>query len=197
MNNSNDTLADTKKKAPLRFRKGEVRIPCEEYPDEYIVKVCIADPANPKLMSLESIMNDPDFVKSHRNSIISIEQYLSDIVDSFESMRDNKQAKLDSMPKNIKDFYDNYYRIRDTFKDCVDAEKSQVTGIFKETIENIVDCFVDAGNTLKDSLSDELTNFEENTSHLRTMIDENYKISGIPSESEVLKNVNEKKGEEI
>jgi hypothetical protein len=101
------------------------------------------------------------------------------------------------MPKNVKDFYDNYYRIRDTFKDCVDAEKNQVTGIFKETIENIVDSFVDAGNTLKDSLGTQLGNFEDNTQHLRSMIDENYKISGIPSESDVLKSVNSKNGAQL
>jgi hypothetical protein len=78
------------KKAPLRFRKGEVRIPCSKFEDETIVKVCIADPEKPRLMCLECIMDNPDYVKTHKKSIISVEQYLSEIVDSFEGMRENK-----------------------------------------------------------------------------------------------------------
>ena len=198
-NNVNNSLLQSTRKdqaseLPCRFKKGEIKIKCEQYPDEYIVKVCTTDPEKPKLMCLECIMDNPDYVKNHKKSIVPIERYLSDTVDKFEEMRTNKNAKLDSMPKNIKDFYDNYYRIRDTFKDCIDSERTQVTGIFKETIENIVDCFVDAGNTLKDSLGNQLTSFEANTEHLRNIIDQNYKLSGIPSENEVLKSANSKQG---
>ena len=97
-------------------------------------------------------MENPDYIKSHKSQIVPIEKYLSELVDSLEEMREGKQAKLDQMPKNVMEFYENYYRVRDTFKDCIDAEKNEVGGIFRETIEGIVDGFVDAGNILKGSL---------------------------------------------
>lgn len=137
----------------IRFLKGEVKIPCPHHEGEYIVKVSTSDKNKPKLLCLECIMENPDYVKSHRLLISPVESYLSDLVDSLEEMREGKQAKIDQMPKNVREFYDNYYRIRDTFKDCIDAEKNSVGGIFRETIEGIVDGFVDAGNILKDCLN--------------------------------------------
>ena len=56
---------------------------------------------------------------------------------------------MDRIPKKILDFYENYYKVRDTFKESIDSEKAQVSSVFKDTVEQIVDCFVDAGNSLK------------------------------------------------
>ena len=160
----------------VRFVKGEVRIPCPHHEGELIVKVSSADKNKPKLLCLECIMENPDYIKSHKNSIGPVEAYLSDLVDSLELMREGKQALLDKMPKKVRDFYDNYYSVREAFKDCIDSEKNSVGGIFRETIEGIVDGFVDAGNILKAQLDEQQVRFEGNTKHLRDLIDEHYKI---------------------
>ena len=59
--------------APIRFKRGEVRIPCEKYPEENIVKICTTDKENPRPMCLECIMENPDYVKNHKKNIISVE----------------------------------------------------------------------------------------------------------------------------
>ena len=180
----------------IRFRKGEIKIESEEYKGEYIVKVACL-PNSTRLLSLEDIVEDPDFIKKHKSSIVSVEEYFSDIVDELEVIRETRQEKIDTMPKKVKDFYDNYYTIKDGFRDSVEAEKAKIGSIFKETVEAIVQKFVEAGDSLKEKLDKQLTRFEANCDHLRTRILENYHLDDVPSESEVLKNINEKKEEEL
>jgi protein-arginine kinase activator protein McsA len=74
----------------LRFAKGEVRILCPHHEAEFIVKVCSSDGKPPKLLCLECIMENPDYVKSHKSNISPVEIYLSELVDSLEEMRDGK-----------------------------------------------------------------------------------------------------------
>ncbi len=97
-------------------------------------------------------MDDPDFVKNNKKMIVPIEQYLSDLVAIIEDMKAKKNERMDSIPPKIMDFFENHKKVNDTFKDTIDSEKSQVSGIFKDTIEQIVDCFVDAGNSIKNTL---------------------------------------------
>lgn len=122
---------NTSSPSKARFNKGDIRIFSDKYPEELIVKVCLTNPEKPVLLCLEDIMDDPDFVKDNKKMIVPIEQYLSDMVHLFEGMKEKKHERMDSMPKKILDFYENYYRVRDTFKETMDNEKSQVSGIFK------------------------------------------------------------------
>lgn len=58
----------------LRFAKGEVMIPCPHHPGEYIAKVSTFDKTSPKLLCLECIMENPDYIKSNKNHIVPVEQ---------------------------------------------------------------------------------------------------------------------------
>lgn len=188
--------AKKEKTKRLRFKKGEVRIECPDHQDEYIKKVSTVG-KKVKFFCLECLIDNPDFIKKHKERIISIEQYFSTIMDEIELLRDGREEKIESMPSHVKNFYDNYFTVRDTFKDLILAEKSRIGNIFKETNQKIVDHFVNSGKVLQERLEKQLDRFEGNTSHFKSRIEENYNMEGLPSESEVLKNLNSKNGKDL
>lgn len=181
----------------VKFRRGEIKINCSIHEDEPIVKVAQIKGEAPTFLCLECLIEKTDFVKNNKSVICSIEKYFSDLVQTIENLRDNRQEKIDSMPKIAKTFYDNYYTIQDSFKDDIKLGKGEVSEIFKSTVENIVDFFVKAGDTLKETLEEQEGKFIKNTEYLREKIDENYSMKGLPSESEILSNLNKKSNKEI
>lgn len=180
----------------LRFKKGEVRIECKNHEDEYIKKVS-AIGKDIRFFCLECLIDSPDFIKKHKERLVSVEQYFSTILDQIEELRDSREEKIDMMPSHVKNFYDNYYTVKDTFKDLIAAEKSKIGNIFKETNQKIVDHFVASGKVLQDRLEKQQGRFDGNTGHFRKRIEENYNMEGLPSESEVLKNLNSKRNQDL
>lgn len=179
-------------KKSIRFKRGEIKIACKIHEEEEVVKVAHIKGEKPIFLCLECLIERTDFVKNNKQAITSVESYFSKIIDKIEELRDGRQEKIDSMPKIAREFYDNYYKIQDTFKDEISLEKGKVPEIFKSTVENIVDYFVKAGDNLKEKLEDQEKKFFKNSEYLREKIDENYCMNGIPGESEILKNINNK-----
>lgn len=176
----------------IRFRRGEIRIRCKIHEEEDVVKVAQIKGEKPTFLCLECLIEKTDFVKNNKSAITSVERYFSNMIDKIEELREGRQEKIDSMPKIAREFYDNYYKIQDTFKDEVKSEKNKIPEIFKNTVENIVEYFVKAGDNLKEKLQEQEEKFVKNSEHLRDKIDENYCMNGIPGESEILKNLNSK-----
>lgn len=179
-------------KKNLRFRRGEIRLPCKIHEEEEIVKVAHIKGEEPTFLCLECLIEKTDFVRDNKSVITSVERYFSNIVDQIEKLSEGRQERIDGMPKVAREFYDNYYTIQDTFKDEVKLEKARVPEIFKSTVENIVEFFVKSGDSLKENIEKQEERFMKNAEHLREKIDENYCMNGLPGESEVLKTLNEK-----
>jgi WD40 repeat protein len=191
-----NTSARKEKAKHIRFKKGEIRIQCAEHPEETVAKVAQVG-KDVRLFCLECLLDNPDYIKKHKQRIISVEQYFSNVLDDVELLRDNREDMIEHMPSHVKNFYDNYYTVRDTFRDLTAAEKSRIGNIFKETNQKIVDHFVNSGQELQEKLQKQLDRFNGNTLHFRKRIDENYLMEGLPSESEVLKNLNSKLDKEL
>lgn len=181
----------------IKFKRGEIKINCNLHEEELIVKVAQIKGEKPIFLCLECLMDKSDFVKNNKNIICSVEKYFSDIVETIGSLKENRQEKIDSMPKIAKEFYDNYYSTQDDFKDKIKLEKGKVSEIFKTTVKNIRAFFVKAEDDLKENLDKQEKKFVKNSEYLRDKIDENYSMKGLPGESEILSNLNRKSNKEI
>lgn len=147
-------------------------------------------------MSLETILDDPDFVKHNKDNIISIEKHFSKILKRLEEVDYEKKDLQKKMPEYVKTFYDNSERVTEGFGDLIKMEKNQVEKIFEKTLEKIKNLFEKSAEKLKKKLEKQEKKFNENVEQMKQKIEEVYFMKDIPGKYDLIDNFEKMDGKE-